>query len=99
MQTRESGMPTEEAWQGFFDVQVMLKMLEMTENCGDVLEFGCGCGASLRTGRVLNLSSRLPRRPREIILGASDELLARGSRPFLSPDSSSFACRRQFRPR
>ncbi len=25
MQTRESGMPTEEAWQGFFDVQVMLR--------------------------------------------------------------------------
>ena len=44
MKTRESGMPPEEIWQGFFDPQAILEKLGLTEQCGDVLEFGCGYG-------------------------------------------------------
>lgn len=44
MKTRESGMPPDEMWGGFFDPQTILAKLALTERCGDVLEFGCGYG-------------------------------------------------------
>lgn len=44
MKTRESGMPPEEMWSGFFDPNTVLKKLGLTSNCRDVLEFGCGYG-------------------------------------------------------
>ena len=37
-------MPPEEMWQNFFDPQVILKKLDLAEQCGSVLEFGCGYG-------------------------------------------------------
>lgn len=44
MKTRESGMPPEEMWQGFFDPIAILTKLGLDANGGDVLEFGCGYG-------------------------------------------------------
>lgn len=44
MKTRESGMPPEEMWDGFFDPPTILKKLGLTDQCGNVLEFGCGYG-------------------------------------------------------
>jgi len=44
MKTRESGMPPEEMWSGFFDPDTVLKKLGLTSNCRDVVEFGCGYG-------------------------------------------------------
>ena len=44
MKTRESGMPPEEIWSGFFDPFMVLKKLGLTANCRDVLEFECGYG-------------------------------------------------------
>jgi len=44
MKTRESGMPPEEMWQGFFDPPTILKKLDLNGQCGNVLEFGCGYG-------------------------------------------------------
>ena len=44
MKTRESGMPPEEMWQEFFDPHTILKKLGLTDQCGSVLEFGCGYG-------------------------------------------------------
>jgi len=44
MKTRESGMPPEEMWNGFFDPFTVLKKLGLTVDCRDVLEFGCGYG-------------------------------------------------------
>ena len=44
MKTRESGMPPEEMWNGFFDPPAVLKKLGLTANCRDVFEFGCGYG-------------------------------------------------------
>ena len=44
MKTRESGMPEEEMWQGFFDPDAILRVLKLTPACRDVVEFGCGYG-------------------------------------------------------
>lgn len=44
MKTRESGMPSEEMWEGFFDPPTILRKLGLTEQCGNLLEFGCGYG-------------------------------------------------------
>jgi SAM-dependent methyltransferase len=44
MKTRESGMPSEEMWQGFFDVQTVLRKLGLTAACRNVVDFGCGYG-------------------------------------------------------
>ena len=44
MKTRESGMPPEDLWQGFFEPIAILTKLGLDANCGNVLEFGCGYG-------------------------------------------------------
>ncbi len=44
MKTRESGMPDEAMWQGFFRPEEVLRRLLLTEACGDVVDFGCGYG-------------------------------------------------------
>jgi len=44
MKTRESGMPPEEAWEGFFNPGLTLEKLGLTKNCRGVLDFGCGYG-------------------------------------------------------
>lgn len=44
MKTRESGMPSDELWQSFFDPKLVLTRLGLDSKCVDVLEFGCGYG-------------------------------------------------------
>ena len=44
MKTRQSGMPDESVWAGFFDPALILSTLGLTPNCHDVVEFGCGYG-------------------------------------------------------
>ena len=44
MKTRESGMPNEEMWSGFFSPEQTLAKLGLTGSCGDVVDFGCGYG-------------------------------------------------------
>jgi SAM-dependent methyltransferase len=44
MKIRDSGMPDEETWGGFFDPQAILERLGLTSQVGDVVEFGCGYG-------------------------------------------------------
>lgn len=44
MKTRESGMPDESMWIGFFDPEVALRKLRLSPMCGDVVDFGCGYG-------------------------------------------------------
>lgn len=44
MKTRESGMPDESMWQGFFDPQTTLRKLGLRADGGDVVDFGCGYG-------------------------------------------------------
>ena len=58
MKTRESGMPPEDMWQGFFDPQATLVKLGLTVECQCVVDCGCGYGtfsipaAQLVRGRV-----------------------------------------------
>jgi len=44
MKTRESGMPEESMWQGFFEPAAVLKKLGLTVACTNVVDFGCGYG-------------------------------------------------------
>ena len=44
MKVRESGMPSEEMWKGFFRPAEVLKIMKLGRNVGDVADFGCGYG-------------------------------------------------------
>lgn len=44
MKTRESGMPDEGVWAGFFDPPAVLQRLGLTPKCRDAVDFGCGYG-------------------------------------------------------
>ena len=44
MKVRESGMPDEEMWQGFFDPPAVLGKVGLTSECRNAVEFGCGYG-------------------------------------------------------
>lgn len=44
MKTRDSGMPEEEMWTGFFSPEETLSALGLEEDCGEVVDFGCGYG-------------------------------------------------------
>ncbi len=61
MKVRDSGMPDEAVWAGFFDVELILTRLGLADLTDDVVEFGCGYGtftvaaARRTTGRVYAL--------------------------------------------
>lgn len=44
MKIRESGMPDETTWAGFFEPELALDRLGLTPASGDIVEFGCGYG-------------------------------------------------------
>jgi ubiquinone/menaquinone biosynthesis C-methylase UbiE len=44
MKTRESGMPDEGMWSGFFSPAQTLVKLGLTASCRDAVDFGCGYG-------------------------------------------------------
>jgi SAM-dependent methyltransferase len=44
MKVRDSGMPDERMWQGFFDPPTILSRLGFADGDGDVADFGCGYG-------------------------------------------------------
>ena len=44
MKTRESGMPDEDVWSGFFKPELVLDALRLRAVSGHVVEFGCGYG-------------------------------------------------------
>ena len=44
MKGRESGMPSQEMWEGFFEPAKILKILGLDESIKDAAEFGCGYG-------------------------------------------------------
>ena len=45
MKIRDSGMPEEGLWRGFFSPETILAKLGLTVQSGDVVDFGCGYGA------------------------------------------------------
>ncbi len=44
MKVRDSGMPDEKMWEGFFDACGILAQLDFTDHRADVVDFGCGYG-------------------------------------------------------
>ncbi len=44
MKIRESGMPSQDMWETFFDPHAILMTLGMSAQTGNVAEFGCGYG-------------------------------------------------------
>ena len=44
MKVRDSGMPDEEMWTGFFDAAKVLAMFGLDHGVQDLVEFGCGYG-------------------------------------------------------
>jgi SAM-dependent methyltransferase len=44
MKTRESGMPEEPLWESFYRPAEILRRLQLSPDCRDVVEFGCGYG-------------------------------------------------------
>ncbi|MHC5007280.1 MAG: class I SAM-dependent methyltransferase [Planctomycetota bacterium] len=55
MKIRDSGMPDEQTWGGFFNPQVVLDKLGLTARTGDVVEFGCGYGTfTIAAARIVS---------------------------------------------
>ncbi len=58
MKIRESGMPEEALWEGFFQPEELLRRLELDASIGEVVDLGCGYGtfaipaAAMVSGRV-----------------------------------------------
>jgi len=58
MRIRDSGMPDQRTWEGFFDPPLILRRLGYSPQGGDVADFGCGYGtfsiaaAQLTSGTV-----------------------------------------------
>lgn len=44
MKVRDSGMPDDETWEGFFKPAEVLAALALTDPAADVIDFGCGYG-------------------------------------------------------
>lgn len=44
MKVRDSGMPDEKMWEGYFDARHILARLDFADSTADVVEFGCGYG-------------------------------------------------------
>ncbi|OGU33402.1 MAG: methyltransferase type 11 [Ignavibacteria bacterium GWA2_35_9] len=44
MKIRESGMPSEEMWEKFFDIPLIFSKLRLNDSINDVAEFGSGYG-------------------------------------------------------
>jgi ubiquinone/menaquinone biosynthesis C-methylase UbiE len=54
MKTRESGMPKEEMWAGFFDPEAILKKLDLECEVRSLVDFGCGYGTfALAAARII----------------------------------------------
>jgi SAM-dependent methyltransferase len=52
---RDSGMPDESMWSGFFSPEETLGKLGLTSGCGDVVDFGCGYGTfSIPAARTID---------------------------------------------
>jgi len=73
MKIRDSGMPEEQWWESFFQPAALLHKMQLTSECKDVLEFGCGYGtftipaAQIVSGKIvaLDIESQMIQRTKE----------------------------------
>jgi SAM-dependent methyltransferase len=102
MKIRDSGMPDEATWSGFFDPETVLGRLRLTAAVADVVEFGCGYGtftipaARIAAGTVhaLDLEPAMIERTRARAAEAGLDNVAPAHRDFLVdgsglPDASA----------
>lgn len=55
MKVRESGMPSPDVWDGFFNSNEILKTLGLSNQISDVAEFGCGYGTfTIPTAKIVS---------------------------------------------
>ena len=55
MKIYDSGMPEEKVWDSFFDQASILSKLQLTSECKDVVEFGCGYGTfTIPAARIIS---------------------------------------------
>jgi SAM-dependent methyltransferase len=55
MKVRDSGMPDEEMWSGFFSPDQILKVFGLDQGIHDLVEFGCGYGTfALAAARMVS---------------------------------------------
>lgn len=63
MKIRESGMPSEDMWTGFFKPDKILRTLGLEDNIENVADFGCGYGtftipaAKIISGKVYSIDT------------------------------------------
>jgi SAM-dependent methyltransferase len=81
MKIRESGMPEESLWQGFFDVEAILRSLRLTSSCGNVVEFGCGYGTfTIPAARIVRGVVHALDCEAELVAATQSKVLADGLR-------------------
>lgn len=55
MKIYDSGMPEEKVWDSFFNQSLILSKLQLTSDCKDVVEFGCGYGTfTIPAARIIS---------------------------------------------
>lgn len=55
MKIYDSGMPEEKVWDSFFNTSLILSKLQLTSDCNDVVEFGCGYGTfTIPAARIIS---------------------------------------------
>ncbi|MDH3312706.1 MAG: class I SAM-dependent methyltransferase [Nitrosopumilus sp.] len=95
MKIRESGMPKEKIWEGFFNPVKILKILGMSKSICDV-EFGCGFGtftiptAKMISGKIyaIDLEPEMLKITRNKVIGKKLENVVTVQQDFLTKGSS-----------
>jgi hypothetical protein len=66
MKVRDSGMPDEEMWSGFFDPAKVLAVFGLDRGVQDLVEFGCGYGTFMLAAAEIAAGT-------EVVLALEDE--------------------------
>ena len=96
MKIRESGMPEEKIWEGFFNPVKTLETLGMSKNICDVAEFGCGFGtftipaAKMISGKIyaIDLEPKMLEKTKKKAIEKKLENVVKVQRDFITKGSS-----------
>ena len=96
MKIRESGMPNEKIWDGFFNPVKILEILGMSKNICDAAEFGCGFGtftipaAKMISGKIyaIDLEPKMLEKTKKKAIEKKLENVVKVQRDFITKGSS-----------
>ncbi len=96
MKIRESGMPKEKIWEGFFNPVKILETLGVNENICDLAEFGCGFGtftipaAKMISGKIyaIDLEPEMLEITKKKAIGKKLDNVVTVQRDFITKESS-----------